>query len=72
MKFYEHNKRSLIKTLTYEFLKLFSSSTVVFLYTRKLDLTISIATMSIILGTILYYIHERAWNKIPWGKGRKE
>jgi len=68
MKFYEHNNRSIIKTVTYEFLKLISGSSIVFFYTRRLDLTFSIAIISIITGMILYYLHERVWNKIHWSK----
>jgi uncharacterized membrane protein len=31
----------------------------------------SIATIQIIANTLLYFIHERIWNKIPWGiKGK--
>lgn len=68
MDFREKNKRSLSKTITYELLKLLSGSAVVFFYTRQFDITISIAVASIILGTIIYYVHERIWNKIKWGK----
>lgn len=28
--------------------------------------TIAVAQMTV--NTILYYIHERAWNKIKWGR----
>jgi hypothetical protein len=29
----------------------------------------TIATVQLISNTVLYFIHERIWNRIQWGKG---
>lgn len=68
MKFYEHTKRSIIKTITYRILIIISTIIIVYLFTGNLDLTIEVTAVSSIASTILYFLHERAWNHIHWGK----
>lgn len=67
-KFFEHHKRSLAKTVTYRILIVISTFIVTFLITGRLDLTLGITVVANIINTLLYYIHERAWNNIHWGK----
>ena len=28
----------------------------------------TIATVQLVANTILYFVHERVWNKVSWGK----
>lgn len=70
VKFFEHTKRSIVKTVTYRLLIILSTFTIVFLTTKRLDLTIGITFSANVINTLLYYIHERVWNKIHWGKAK--
>lgn len=67
-KFHENIKRSIIKALTFRFLILCSDSTIIFAIIRRFDQTVGVIFFSNLASTILYFIHERIWNKIHWGK----
>ena len=64
----ESNKRSLVKTISWRLTG--SSATFIITYAISGDFSIAgtVATVQIIANTVLYYIHERVWNKINWGK----
>lgn len=67
----EQKKRSIIKTVTYRLLIIIATAIVTWLLTKRVDLTIGITSVTSIVNTILYYLHERIWNDIPWGKKKK-
>ena len=68
VKFFEHAKRSIVKTLTYRILIIISTFTISFMVTGKLEMTLGITTAATIVNTLIYFTHERVWNKIHWGK----
>ena len=72
MPYYDHHKRSLAKSLGYIALVVIADWIVAFLITRQIPLSISITVYSNIVGAIIYFIHERAWNHIHWGKSKIE
>ena len=41
---------------------------IVYLYTGELHISLFISGTDIISNTILYYLHERAWSHISWGR----
>lgn len=71
MAFHENTKRSIVKALTFRALILTADSIIIFAITRRYDLTIGLMIVSNISSTILYFIHERLWNKVRWGKSKK-
>lgn len=72
MVFIELPVRSIIKTLTYRFLIIVSNFTLAFILTKSLDVATKVAGLTFIINTIIYFLHERAWNKILWGKKKKK
>ncbi len=70
MKFNEHTKRSLAKAISYRCVILVSDSIVIFAVTRRYDTTLVVIMFSNVASTLLYFFHERAWNKVHWGKSR--
>lgn len=62
----DSNKRSLIKTITWRITG--STATVIIAYcmTGSISTSSAIGIIHFISNTILYYIHERIWNKIRW------
>lgn len=64
----ESSLRSLVKTISWRITG--SLATFLISYIISSDLTIagSIATIQLISNTILYFIHERIWNKVSWGR----
>ena len=68
MSFHEKHRRSIAKAFTYRFVIIVADSIIVYLLTRRLDLVAGFVVISNIYSTILYFIHERIWNDIHWGK----
>lgn len=68
MIFHEHISRSLVKAITFRLIIIVSDSIIIFLITHRLDLTISVLLLSNLSSTILYFLHERVWNRIHWGR----
>lgn len=64
----EQRKRSILKAFTFRVLIIIIDGIAIYLITKRLDLTIGITALSNFYRTIIYYTHERLWNKIAWGK----
>ncbi len=64
----EQAKRSLAKTITWRLTGSGATFLISWLLTGNLNIASSIAVVQIIANTILYYMHERIWNIISWGK----
>jgi len=41
---------------------------IVYAFTKKIELTFGIVIMSNLVSIFIYYFHERAWNKIHFGR----
>jgi len=72
MKHFEHSNRSLVKTISYRLIIIASTLIIVFLLTGEIQTTIDVTIISSIANTILYFFHERIWNKIHWGKTKED
>ena len=61
-------RRSLVKTISWRITG--SGATFLISYAILGNVTISgtIAAIQLIFNTVLYFIHERIWNRIPWGQ----
>ena len=62
-------RRSLAKSLSFRMVSITTDLIVIYLFTRKAALSLEIALGANITSTIMYYIHERVWNRVHWGKG---
>jgi len=68
MKTYVQMKRSLVKAITFRTLILCSDAVVIFLITHRWDTTAGLVIATNLASTTLYYIHERIWSRIQWGR----
>jgi len=68
MKTYIQAKRSMAKAITFRTLILCSDSVVIFLITHRWDTTIGLVIATNLASTALYFIHERVWSRIQWGR----
>jgi uncharacterized membrane protein len=66
--FHEKVSRSVIKAITFRLLILSVDAIVVYVLTRRIDLTVGLVVISNFYHTILYFFHERVWNNVKWGK----
>ena len=63
--------RSFTKSLSYRIFGTLSSFVVVYAITRKGSLSVLIAFWETVLKVVIYYWHERVWNKISWGRNER-
>lgn len=61
-------KRTLVKTISYRIVILLLDFTFIYLFTGELKVAIGFMIVSNIYTTLGYFLHERIWNKIKWGK----
>jgi uncharacterized membrane protein len=64
----DSNKRSLIKTVTWRIVGSGATLLIAWFMTDNITAASSIAAVQLVLNTILYYVHERTWNLIKWGR----
>ena len=64
----DSNNRSIAKTISWRLTGSFSTFMISYLILGSFSIAGSIAIVQIIANTILYYLHERVWNKIDWGR----
>jgi len=66
--FHESNNRSILKTISWRFWATITTAALVLAFTGHLKIALVIGGIEVILKIVLYYFHERLWNKISYGK----
>ncbi|WP_373921472.1 DUF2061 domain-containing protein [Prolixibacter sp. NT017] len=61
----ESKKRSLLKAVSYRIICIISMLLITFLFTNNVNQSIYITIVFQSIQTVLYYLHERLWAKIP-------
>ena len=60
--------RSIVKAITWRITASLDTFFISYIITGRFDWATSIAFFEIITKAILYYLHERGWNKVNWGR----
>lgn len=60
--------RSLFKAMTWRIIASLDTFFLSYIITGRFDWATSIAIFEIITKAIIYYFHERAWNRVKWGR----
>ncbi|MBW2985811.1 DUF2061 domain-containing protein [Candidatus Woesearchaeota archaeon] len=60
--------RSITKGLSWRVLASLTTVILVYAFTGKLALAAGIGILEVITKLLIYYVHERAWNNVTWGK----
>ena len=68
MKYKETHKRSLIKTITWKVVSIIIAWLVAYFLTDNYETAIKITIIGSLLGLIWFYVHERIWCHIDWGR----
>jgi len=61
-------RRSVIKTLSYRIAILILDFSFIYLFTGQVKIAFDFMLVSNLYTTIGYFVHERIWDKIKWGK----
>ena len=61
-------RRSLAKSLTWRVIAVISTFGIGYAMTGSLSFAASLTIVSNVINFILYYVHERVWLGIDWGR----
>ena len=64
----EERKRSIAKGITWRLLASSATIAIVFIFTGSLKASFGVSLSEIFVKTSLYYLHERLWDRIRWGR----
>jgi|GEM_PF-87050 len=65
---YETKKRSILKAISWRTWATLTTAILVFVFTGKFALAITVGLLEVFAKMGLYFFHERLWQKIHWGK----
>ena len=60
--------RSMLKAVSWRFVGSIDTFSLSVLITRNLAQAASIASAEVATKLVLYYVHERIWRRVPWGR----
>ncbi|MDX1362771.1 DUF2061 domain-containing protein [Arenibacter latericius] len=64
----ENPKRSIVKSVSWRVIGTLDTMLISWIVTGELTVAFSIGVVELFTKMILYFFHERMWNKIQWGK----
>ena len=65
---YETKRRSILKAISWRTWATITTAVLVFIFTGKFALAITIGLLEVFAKMALYFVHERFWQKIRYGK----
>jgi len=65
---YERKRRSILKAISWRIIGTLDTFLISFLITGKFKFAISISGIELLTKFSLYFMHERIWNRIKFGK----
>ena len=68
----ERKIRSVAKAISNRVIGILNTFLIAWLITRNLNLSLQVMAVRETIAIILYFLHERFWNKVQWGKFRLE
>ena len=64
----DNTSRTLFKTMTWRATATFTTVSLVYLFTGRIDTAIEIGFIEVFAKMLFYYLHERGWDKVQWGR----
>lgn len=64
----ETSKRSLLKAISWQIVGIMITLSVAALYTGSMGQSIELTAIYTAISLIVYTLHERAWQLVPWGR----
>jgi adenylylsulfate kinase len=65
---YETRKRSILKAVSWRTLATITTAAIVFMFTGKVALALTVGFLEVFAKMALYFVHERVWQKLHFGK----
>jgi len=60
--------RSIIKALSWRLFATITTIIIVFVFTGEITVAVEIGAVEVVSKLLIYYIHERIWSKVSWGR----
>jgi len=67
----DSNARSLAKAVSYRVLGSAATALVVYIFSGNMPLSASVGGLDMVLKIALYFVHERLWNHISFGRPKR-
>ncbi len=64
----EKKRRSVLKTISWRIWATLTTAALVFLFVGEVKIALTIGGLEVVIKMILYFLHERWWNTIKYGK----
>ena len=64
----ESHRRSLLKALSWRLLALLITFAVALLLFDDVEVAAKVGVLDSVVKIVIYYVHERAWQKVPFGR----
>jgi uncharacterized membrane protein len=72
LRFQEGNPRSLSKMITWRVTMIFSLTFIGYVTTGDWAMSATFMSIAVIGNMAIYWLHERAWNRMRWGKQHQD
>lgn len=66
----ESNTRSIAKAISYRVLGSLSTALMVYVFSGSIKASVGVGALDVVVKMALYYLHERLWNHITFGRQR--
>ena len=67
----ESHTRSITKAVTYRFFGSLATAAIVYLFTSNAKASMGAGALDSVIKIALYFIHERLWDMIPFGRAKR-
>ena len=64
----ESHARSVVKAISYRIVGTLTTFLITLLISRRITLALSVGLGDVIAKIVIFYVHERIWHKISFGK----
>ncbi len=62
------HKRTIAKTITFRIIATITTMILVLIFTGNWTLAGAVGALDLVSKLMIYYVHERVWNNLSWGK----
>ncbi len=66
--FVDGQPRTISKSITWRMLITFNNFMIPYIMTGSWKAAVAFLTIATVMNIVIYYLHERAWNRVTWGK----
>ena len=63
----ESRRRSVAKSLSWRTVATLTTILIVLLFTGEIELAVAIGGVEVVAKLVIFYLHERLWQKAGWG-----